>query len=428
MTLRSFHKAKWKVLISLFWCFSNLTASADLPPDQLKLAVANTGFAFDLLKQVVKEHPGTNIFISPFSISAVLQMAANGAVGGTWAEMRRVLKTTGLPPASLNAAYQDLNRFLNWQSNGIVELTKWNWYEDKYHLSNGVLNLANAIWYQNDVHLKPEFVSVSKQYFQAELEGIDFSKPESAQTINHWADSSTHGKIKDIVQWPFDRSLRVILANVIYFKGNWLDPFDESKTRQQLFYQAGGKENQVPMMQQKGEFEYQENADFQAVALTYLNHFQQMYVFLPRKNSSLKKLIAGLDGETWQSSICPQFKSRKGTLALPKFNIESDLKLNSSLKALGLERAFDDRLAEFSAMSDEFLFISEVKHKAFIEVNEKGTEAAAVTQGSLSKGGDEAPPFEMVVDRPFLFVIFNRYTKTILFLGVVYDPAGQGIN
>jgi serpin B len=419
-------KTRGNIFIGLLWCFTNLTAFADLPPDQLKLAAANTGFAFDLLKQVAKEQPGTNIFISPFSISAVLQMAANGTVGGTRAEMRQVLRTTGLPPTSLNAAYQDLNQFLNSQSNGIMELTDLNWYHETLHRSNNVLNLANAIWYRNDYHLKPGFVSVSKHYFQTELGGVDFARPESAQTINDWAERSTHGKIKDIVQWPFDNALRVILANVIYFKGNWADPFDESETRPQPFHLATGKEKQVPMMWQKGEYNYQENADFRAMALTYVNPFQQMYVLLPRRNSSLKKLIAGLDGGIWQNTIYPQFKRRKGSLMLPKFNIEYGIKLNSPLKALGMKLAFDDRRAEFSAMSDEFLYISEIKHKTFIEVNEKGTEAAAVTQFSLSKGGDRSPPFEMVVDRPFLFVIFNSYTKTILFLGVVYDPVGQG--
>ena len=173
-----------KFRLGAWLCFAGLMALA-APADQEKLASANTAFAFDLLKQITREQPGTNVFISPFSVSTVLQMVGNGAAGETRAEMQRVLKTAGLPAETLNAAGKDLNQSLNSQP-------------------NVVLNLANAIWYKEGLHLKSGFVSVNKQFFQAELAGVDFTKPESAQTINHWADTSTHGKIKEVVQWPFD--------------------------------------------------------------------------------------------------------------------------------------------------------------------------------------------------------------------------------
>src|ERR1017187_1877024 len=158
-------------------CFAGLTVLAAVPADQEKLASANTGFAFDLLKQITREQPGTNVFISPFSVSTALQMVANGAAGETKAGMQRVLKAGGLPAGVLNSACKDLNQSLNSQP-GVI------------------LNLANAIWYKKEIQLKPEFTSVNKQFFQAELGGVDFTKPESAQTINNWADTSTHGKIK----------------------------------------------------------------------------------------------------------------------------------------------------------------------------------------------------------------------------------------
>jgi serpin B len=391
----------------LLW-FAGLTVLAASPADQEKLASANTGFAFDVLKRITQIQPGTNVFISPFSVSTVLQMVANGAAGDTKTEMQRVLKTTGLPPEALNAASKDLNQSLNSQTNVI-------------------LNLANAIWYKNEFHLKPEFVSVNKNFFLAKLAGVDFGKPESAQTINDWAETSTHGKIKQVVQWPFDPLTRVILANAIYFKGKWDRQFDKQSTKDRAFNMlpGGRMPKQVPTMWQNGRFNYQQGDGFQAVRLSYAGGRLQMYLFLPDTNSSPTKLLADLNAESWRDKILPKFQDSDGTLALPRFKLDYDVILNDSLKALGMKRAFDD--ADFSAMADEPLFVSEVKQKSFVVVNEEGTEAAAVTTvNMMTRGRLLHPPeiFKMIVDRPFLFVIGDDTTKSILFMGVIYDPAG----
>ena len=379
------------------------------PADQEKLASANTGFAFDLLKQIVKEQPDTNVFISPFSVSTALQMVANGAAGETKAEMQRVLKTAGLPAGTLNSACKDLNQSLNSQP-GVI------------------LNLANAIWYKKEIRLKPEFVSVNQQFFQADLGGVDFTKPESAQTINNWADKSTRGKIKQVVRWPFDPLTRVILANAIYFKGKWDRPFDKQATKDHAFnVLPGGTPKPVPMMWQRGHFSYQQGDGFQAVRLPYAGGHLQMYLFLPDTNSSPTKLLAGMDNDTWRDKILPQFQDKEGTLALPRFKLDYGVTLNDPLKALGLRQAFAVD-ADFSAMADEPLFVSEVKQKSYVEVNEEGTEAAAVTTVTMSLSAMPAPAirFKMIVDRPFLFVIGDDSTKSILFMGVIYDPARQG--
>jgi serpin B len=392
-------------------CAASLTALADLPANQVMLNTANTGFAFDLLKQIAGEQPGKNIFISPFSVSTVLQMVANGAAGDTKSEMQRVLKTACLPAETLNAACKDLNQSLNSQTNVI-------------------LNLANAIWYQTDFHLKPEFVSVNRQFFQAELGGVDFTKAESAQTINDWADTSTHGKIKQVVQWPFPPLTRVILANAIYFKGKWDRPFDKQSTKDHAFdVLPGGTSKQVPTMWQHGHFNYQQGDGFQAVRLPYAGKRLQMYLFLPDTNSSPAKLLADLNADTWRDKILPKFQDKEGTLALPRFKLDYDVRLNDPLKALGMRQAFAVD-ADFSAMAEEPLFVSEVKQKSFVEVNEEGTEAAAVTTVTMHAQAVFRPekPFEMIVDRPFLFVIGDDQTRSILFLGVVHDPAGQGAN
>ena len=274
--------------------------------------------------------------------------------------------------------------------------------------------------------MKPEFVSINREYFQAELDGLDFTKPAAAYAINHWAETNTRGKIKNIVRWPLDRGLRLILANAIYFKGKWDRPFNPGATKLRTFHLAGGGEKPVPTMWHQGNFIYQESDGFQAVSLPYTGGHLQMYLFLPSTNSDPAKLLAGFDGSGWRDKILPQFQKQAGTLALPRFKIEYGVLLNDPLKALGLRRAFAD--ADFSAMANEKLSISEVKQNSFVEVNEEGTEAAAVTGVHVTMlAGIREPvkPFEMIVDRPFLFVIGDDRTKSLLFMGLVYDPAGQ---
>ena len=391
------------ILPSVLICAIGLLASAALAGDLGKLADANTGFAFDLLKQIAREQPGTNIFISPFSVSTVLQMTADGAAGETKMEMQRVLKTGGLGTAELNAACKDLNQSLNSQTNVTLEL-------------------ANAIWYEKEIPLKSEFVSKNAKFFGAKLAGVDFGSPQSAKTINDWADKSTHGKVKDVVSFPFPPLTRVVLANAIYFKGKWAEPFDKKETKLHSFYLTGGSEKKVPMMQKYGHFDYQRDDGFQAVRLPYAGGRLEMVLFLPDTNSSPAKLLEGLNSETWRNKIMPQFRNRAGTVALPRFKIEYNVELNDSLQALGMKHAFGD--ADFSAMSDEPLFISEVKQKSYVDVNEEGTEAAAVTTVAVAASAVMMPvePFEMIVDRPFVFMIEDRETKSILFMGVINDP------
>lgn len=387
--------------------FIAFSAFAGLEQNSEKLAAANNGFAFDLFKQVAKEQPDKNIFISPFSVSTALQMVGDGAVGETKSEMQRVLKTDGLKPAELNAACKSLNQSLNSQSDVI-------------------LNLANAIWYQQEFHLKPGFVAHNKYFFGAELAGVDFGSPKSVQIINDWADKKTHGRIKDLFQFPFPPLTRVILANAIYLKGKWREPFDKSQTKPQPFYLPGGESKQTPMMRQHRHFGYRETDDYQAVRLAYSGRYLDMTLFLPKTNSNPQRLLAEFSAGSWQEDVLPQFEDREGTVVFPKFEIKYDVELNQPLEALGMKRMFDPHGADFSVMADEPLFVSEVKQKSFVEVNEEGTEAAAVAGISMSVLGPihaSQKPFEMIVDRPFLFVIADERTQSILFMGVVCDPA-----
>lgn len=404
--MRYFKINPLKAWLGVLICAASLPVGADSALAQTKLAAANTDFAFDLFGQLAHEQPDANVFISPFSVSTVLQMIDNGAAGETKREMERVLHTEALPTNMLNAACQKLNQLLKSQTNVTLEL-------------------ANAIWHQEGIPLKPGFVSANKEFFQAQLGAVNFGSPTSAKTINDWADQSTHGKIQQVVQWPFPPATRLVLANAIYFKGKWARPFDRNATKPHAFHLADGGETQVPTMWQHGHFDYQRGVGFQAVRLPYSGRRLWMEVFLPDAKSSLVKLLARFSTTSERNKMLEGFLEQDGTLALPRFKIEYNVKLNDSLQALGMEHAFHN--ADFSAMSSEPLAISEVKQKSYIEVNEQGTEAAAVTTGIMQAMAMRVPakPFKMIVDRPFFFVIEDSQTRSILFMGMVYDPAKQ---
>ena len=188
--------------------------------------------------------------------------------------------------------------------------------------------------------MKPAFIADNKKYFKAELTAVDFENPKSAQTINDWAEKQTQGKIKDIVQYPFDPLTRVILTDAIYFKGKWAKPFEKYQTAPHDFHLPSGKVKTTPMMNQSGKFDYQETSDFQAVQLPYKGGLR-MEVYLPATSSSPQKLLDDFrTSGNWQTNIQPSFKSRQGILLLPKFRMEYAAGLNDPLKALGMKHAF----------------------------------------------------------------------------------------
>ena len=376
--------------------------TTDLP----RLVEANNGFAFDLLRQIAKDEPNQNIFISPYSVSAVLQILGNGAAGKTKAELQDVLKTQDIPPGALNGAYKELDESLQSQSDAI-------------------LDLANGIWVDKGFELKPGFVSTNKDFFQAELASVNFQTPESADTINDWAEKNTRGKITDVVSFPFPANTEVILANAIYFKGKWADPFDTNLTAPRDFYLPDNKIIQPRMMSQHKKFRYAEGTGFQAVELPYAGGRLEMMLFLPATNSSPERLLASFNGKNWGNSILRRFLEREGTVKFPKFKLDYDVELNKPLQAMGMQQAFIPGTANFSAMAGDPLYVSLVKQKSYVDVNEEGTEAAAVTIVVMKSLAimEPLPPFEMIVNRPFLFAIADHQTQSILFLGIVNDPA-----
>jgi len=394
-------------LIAVLVLFAGLHQAAASLADQQKLAAANNCFAFKLLKQLAKDQPVANIFISPYSASTVLQMVGNGAAGQTKTEMQQVLETTGLSSDAVSTANKEIAQSLNSGNTNII------------------LTTANAIWYRQDAHVKPEFIARNQQFFGATVDGLNFQDPHSVDIINAWASDKTHGKISRIADGMINpKYTQLLLANAVYFKGKWAEPFDAKETKDRPFHLRGGSQKNVPMMTQTKTFTYRHGTGYQAVRLPYQDENLAMYVFLPDPNSSPEKLLGIMNGDTWQRVTKPGFNEKEGTVVLPKFRLEYSVELNQPLQSLGMKTAFDMDKADFSGIAPQ-LFISHARQKTFVEVKEEGTEAAAVTGIAVEAGGMMMPPpnpFQMIVDRPFLFLIEDRQTGTILFMGVMFDP------
>lgn len=408
---------KTKSFLAAFLALFISFRSGALPAAAEKLAGADNTFAFNLLKQVAGEQPDSNIFISPYSASTVLQMVAEGAAGQTKTEMQDVLGTsgadTGLSDAARNQANREIAQSLHRENSHVI------------------LEIANAIWFREGYRVKHDFITCNRDYFDATVAPLDFADPHCVDVINHWASEKTHGRITHIADGMIDPEYsRLFLANAVYFKGKWADAFDPGRTHDWPFYLQNGSQKLVSMMMKskmtKSEtFMYLQGAEFQAVRLPYQGGSLAMYIFLPAPGSSPEKLLASMTGDAWQRSIKPDFSAEDGMLMLPKFKLEDNVGLRQPLKEMGMATAFDQEKADFSGISSNDLYISAALQKTWVEVDEEGTEAAAVTgMTAATLGIPEGTPerFEMIVDRPFLFLIEDHHTGTILFMGVIYDP------
>jgi serpin B len=371
------------------------------------LASANTGFGFSVLKELAKEKPEANLFISPYSIASVLQMISTGARGQTQQELQQALGTASLSPDDRYAAYQGLSQSITDQT-------------------NVTLNVANALWYRAGARLSPRFMEINRGFYRATIDPLDFSASSTAKVMNDWAAKNTRGKIPTIISPPIPADTAMVLANAIYFKGTWLNPFDPRQTRPRLFHLLNGTPQSLPMMEQTRSFLYQEEGGFQAVQLPYAGNELVMQVLLPRTNSTLAALLGTMDAKVWEKTVLPAFEPRRGSLILPRFTFKFGADLKAPLLALGIKSALSAS-ADFSGISSSRLYLSQIKHDSFVEVNEQGTEAAAVTTGvmALAAFRNEPPPFQMTVDRPFLFVISDQRTRCILFAGLVFAPGGS---
>jgi serine protease inhibitor len=370
-----------------------------------RLIAADIKFGFNLYSHLTKRGADKNIFVSPASIALALAMTYNGANGETRQAMTRALELQGLTLAEINAANAQLKTALE-NADPKVKL-----------------EIANSLWAREGVQFQPEFVKANRDFYQAEVAELDFNQSSAVATINAWVSKSTHGKIDKIVD-QIGRDTLLFLINAIYFKGSWSEKFDATRTKEENFTLATGKQMKHPLMSQSGSYAYFETDKFQAAALPYGDKHIRMYLFLPNQNSTLAEFHKSLNAQSWADWM-PRFTQMKGDISLPRFKVEYETTLKGVLSALGMGAAFDED-ADFSAMlkPPARAFISEVKHKAFAEVNEEGTEAAAVTSVEMRTTSLGPPPktFRMVVDRPFFFAIRDDQTGAVLFMGSIAEP------
>jgi serine protease inhibitor len=368
------------------------------------LAVADNAFGFRLFKELANTQPAANICISPYSTATVLHMVGNGAAGKTKTEMQQVLGTTGLSFSDINAAKRDIAQSLGSGNN-----------------PNVILTTANAIWYRQDAQVKATFIATNQQFYGATVDALNFGDPRAADVINGWVRDKTNGKIQRLADGMIDPvNTRMFLADAIYFKGKWSSPFRAMYTKNRSFHLRGGGEKMIPMMLQSKRVEYREGGGYQAVRLPYEGNNLLMYIFLPDVHTTPETILGILSGDGWQRVTKSGLSSQHVNLVLPKFRVEYSVELNQPLQVLGMKAAFSASSADLSGIAPG-LFISAARHKTFVEINEEGTEAAAVS--GLGATLSAAPQiFDMIVDRPFLFFIEDAQTQTILFIGVVFDP------
>ena len=375
-----------------------------------ELVAGSNEFAFDLYRTLAKEDG--NLFYSPYSISLALAMTYAGARGQTEQEMADTLHFT-LPQDRLHPAFNGLDLELASRGQG-AEGTD----EQPFRL-----NIANAIWGQEGYSFLEEFLDTLAENYGAGLRLVDFEREaEKARvTINDWVSDETEGKIKDLIPpGVIDDLTRLVLTNAIYFNAAWLNPFQEPNTEDGPFHTLDGREVQVPMMSQLASFGYAEGEGYQAVEMPYDGNELSMVVLLPDAGE-FEAFEERLSADVF-SSLAGDLGQRQVVLTMPRFEYESTFSLNDALKELGMPTAFTES-ADFAGMNGEGgLYIQAVLHKAFVSVDEKGTEAAAATGVVVGLTSAPTPDVELTIDRPFVFLIRDIETGAVLFAGRVLDP------
>jgi serpin B len=399
----------------------------------LKKQVQGTNaFAFDLYQAFRNEHE--NLFYSPYSISLALAMTYAGARGETEEQMADTLHFV-LPQDRLHSAFSALNRALGQgaeekAAEGVgAEPTPMPF--QGYHPGDRFqLHIATALWGQDRYQFQPEFLAVLAQNYGSELRTLDFAgaPEESRRTINDWVANHTEDRIRDILpQGAIRDATRLVLANAIYFRASWFYPFDPRATREQPFHLLDGGTATVPMMQQTERFNYYLGEGYQAVMLPYSGgkdspHSRMSMVFLVPDAGRFQAFEDSLDAQGVQA-ILKKLKTGYVDLTIPKFGFDSAFALEPALSNMGMSLAFSWPGADFSGMTGQpELFVDEVHHRAFVSVEETGTEAAAASAVPITLG-IPPEPVEITIDRPFIFLIRDGETGIILFVGRVLDPS-----
>lgn len=376
-----------------------------LTKKQKEIISSSNSFGFEIFNEINDADDNeNNLFISPLSMSMALGMTLNGAAGDTEEDMKNTLGFEGLNNESINEAYLDLSTSLL-QADPKVEFS-----------------LANSIWYRLGFDVLQTFIDVNKEYFDAEVEEMDFNRSDAVDIINGWIEDKTNDKIKDVIKTISPETV-MFLINAIYFKGTWKYEFNIDDTEDKTFTTFSDGEIQVPTMQQQALLNYYENDVFQSVELPYGDEKFNMLLFLPKDEKSTDDVISSFSDENWLTWTNGLEQSDSVILRLPKFKIEYYKKLKEQLADMGMSIAFTEG-ADFSNMTPASVLISDVIHKSFVEVNEEGTEAAAVTVVIIdyTSAGSGNEKIQLDFNKPFVFAIYEKSTNAILFLGEVLNP------
>ena len=396
------------VILLLF--FQVPIRARSLTEEEVQLVGVNNAFGFNLFKQICDSEDG-NVVISPLSVSMVLGMALNGADGDTRQAIMETLELSGLTDEEINQSYQGLLRLLKSVDRKVI------------------LEIANSVWYDDSYQVEQEFIDTNQNYFNAEVSGIDFDDAAAPGIVNNWVNQQTRGKISKIVD-SFPPLSVAALLNAVYFEGTWKTVFKESNTHSSFFHLADGTRVPCRMMTQESNFSYSINQYFEAIDLPYGNGRYNMTILLPHDEEerqhwphsdvqwTVDDIVANLTAENWEQWTDNLHETEK-ILYLPRFSLEYDIKMKDALSALGMGIAFDIDNADFGRMTDEQVFIDNVTHKTYIEVDEKGTRAAAVSYTLIPTSGVGSP---MRVDHPFVLTIRERHTNSIVFIGKIMEP------
>ncbi|HKJ80062.1 MAG TPA: serpin family protein [Prolixibacteraceae bacterium] len=383
----------------------NKTIELDEKSEQL--IRADNKFGLEIFQKIVEGSDEENVMISPLSISVALAMAYNGADGETKSQMEEVLNLNGLTTEEINTSYKLLLAALQSLDEDVV------------------LEIANAIFYADDFAVKQPFLDINKKSYDARVEALDFRNQESAGVINNWVAGQTYNKIEKIVD-QLNPTDMMILLNAVYFNGNWSKPFDEDGTQLKTFHKTEKEAFEVPMMHKTNQLEFNKNSLLSFVKLPYGDGNYNMVVLLPNNGNTYEDVLQNLTVSNWQNWMADTEMHDKVVVTMPRFKFEFKMQLKNVLQEMGMSDAFNPNRSDLTKIADfDDLHISSVLHKSFIDVNETGTEAAAVTSvtvGVTSVNPGEAEKIYFTVDKPFVFAITEKDTEAILFIGVVKHP------
>lgn len=405
------------LLTGLLSCNGNIVEPDDIDPDPPRelnesekgIASSDAMFSYTVFRETVSyDESAENVFISPLSISMALAMVLNGSEGETHNQIKETLGLAGLSDNEINENFLSLMNYL-------VTLD-----------SSVSVNIANSVWYDENLEVKQTFLDQLQESYNARGEALNFNDPESVNIINSWVSENTNGRIETIIDEISDEMV-MFLINALYFKADWLRQFDPEDTREADFYLEDGSKTSVDMMNQSGDFATYFSEEVQMIELPYGDSLYTMSVLMPTDfdkpiDEFVEEFVNTEKISQWREGL--RSTGRDVMVSLPKFELEYELSYNDILQSMGMELPFSESEADFSGIAEpsaKNLFISDVKHKTFVAVDEEGTEAAAAT--SVGIGVTSAPP-AIEVNRPFVFIIHERTSGVNLFMGKVKNPDG----